>query len=116
MSSSEGCFRFGVVYSFAGRGYLGACLEWGVNFCPCFVVNVYAKCSLADQKVMMWDHLVHTYQWFPNDAWCALGNFNEVPFLNERKGMGVGAQSLALVESLELKAFIEVMKLVDLPF
>lgn len=40
-----------MVFSFAGLRYLGVCLEWGVNFLPYFMVNVYAMCSLVDKRV-----------------------------------------------------------------
>lgn len=56
--ASGGCGTKGkAVFSFSRLGYLRVCLEWNVNACPCFVLNVYVKCPF-EEKSVMWDFFI----------------------------------------------------------
>lgn len=45
------------IFPFSGFGFAGVCLEWGVQATRCFIVNVYAKSSIADKR-RMWSELL----------------------------------------------------------
>jgi len=45
------------LFSFQGEGYVGVCLEWGVEKKRCVVVNVYSKCDLVGRR-SLWEALV----------------------------------------------------------
>lgn len=38
------------LFSFQGEGYVGVCLEWGVEKTRCFVINVYSKSDLVSKR------------------------------------------------------------------
>jgi len=42
------------LFSFQGEGYVGVCLEWGVEKKRCIVVNIYSKCDLVAKR-RMWE-------------------------------------------------------------
>ena len=45
------------LFSFQGEGYVGVCLEWGVEKKRCIVVNIFSKCDLVVKR-RMWEELV----------------------------------------------------------
>jgi hypothetical protein len=101
-----------LLFSFIGEGYVGVCLEWGVERHICFVVNVYAKCDLVAKR-SLWEALRSSKLRFGSGLWCILGDFNSVVCGEERRG--VNNESTLTTDMREFGGFIEGMGLVDLP-
>jgi len=50
-----------IEFSFQGEGYVGVCLEWGVEKVRSIVVNVYSKCELGTKR-RLWEALLEERQ------------------------------------------------------
>jgi hypothetical protein len=72
------------IFSFAGEGFVGVCLEWGVMKEVCFIVNIYAKCDLSSKR-RMWNNLVLLKRGLGGGKWCVMGDFNSVSRMEERR-------------------------------
>jgi exonuclease III len=89
VGSSEGILSLwrkstsALLFTFTGEGYVGVCLEWGMERQICFVVNVYAKCDLAAKR-RLWEALRNYKRRFGRGLWCILGDFNYVTSGEER--------------------------------
>jgi len=46
-----------LISTFQGEGYVGVCLDWGVERMRCVVINVNSKCKLAAKR-RLWESLV----------------------------------------------------------
>jgi hypothetical protein len=46
-----------LIFSFIGEGFVGVCLEWGVEKHVCFVVNIYSKCDMEGKR-RLWNSLI----------------------------------------------------------
>jgi hypothetical protein len=102
------------IFSFAGEGFVGVCLEWGVKKEVCFVVNIYAKCDLSSKRIM-WNNLVMLKRRFGGGKWCVMGDFNSVTRMEDRRGVSFGGGQNTTLEMREFGDFINFMELVDLP-
>jgi hypothetical protein len=100
------------IFSFKGDGFVGVCLELADRHVRCCVINVYAKCNLADKR-RLWNDLLMTRRGFGDIAWCIIEDFNSVAYSNERRGVGVGGSVGREVE--EFGAFIQELEMVDMP-
>jgi len=72
-----------LLFSFQGDGYVGVCLEWGVEKIRVIIVNVYSKCDL-EAKRRLWEALVLEKESRGRGAWCMVGDFNAVRRREER--------------------------------
>jgi exonuclease III len=103
-----------LIFNFSGEGFVGVCLEWGIQKQVCFVVNVYSKCDIAGKR-RLWETLLMSKGGFGGGAWCIIGDFNAVLSREERKGIAnLNFQSPSL-EIVEFEAFVSNMEVVDLP-
>ncbi|PNX96151.1 cysteine-rich receptor-like protein kinase, partial [Trifolium pratense] len=66
-----------LLFTFTGQGFVGVCLESGIQKKVIFVVNVYAKCDLVSKR-RLWENLVMSKRGFGDGAWCFVGDFNVV--------------------------------------
>jgi exonuclease III len=101
-----------LLFTFTGEGYVGVCLEWGVERHICLVVNVYAKCDLVAKR-RLWEALCSSKRRFGSGMWCILGDFNSVICGDERRG--VTQQDSVTLDMREFVGFVESMEVVDLP-
>jgi hypothetical protein len=97
-----------------GVGFVGVCLEWGVSKTLCFVVNIYAKCNLADKR-KLWYDLIMSKRGFGGGKWCVAGDFNSINRREDMRGVNEASSSLISMEMREFGEFMETMDLVDLP-
>ncbi|MCH79506.1 LINE-1 reverse transcriptase like [Trifolium medium] len=102
-----------LLFTFIGDGFVGVCLEWGVNKKCCFVVNVYAKCEMAAKR-RLWEDLSMSKRGFGDGLWCVVGDFNAVRRREERRGIGLLTPSLCSVERREFNSFLISLNLEDL--
>jgi len=100
-------------FSFQGEGYVGVCLEWGVEKKKCMVVNIYSKCDLVVKR-RIWEALVEERENRGVGAWCILGDFNVVCRRDERRGVNDEATTSQLLEMYIFINFIGEMNLEDL--
>jgi len=49
-----------LLFSFQREGYVGVCLEWGVEKKKCIVINVYSKCDLPEKR-RLWECLAEEH-------------------------------------------------------
>ncbi|MCI07963.1 endonuclease/exonuclease/phosphatase family protein, partial [Trifolium medium] len=103
-----------LIFNFSGEGFVGVCLEWGVQKQIYFVVNVYSKCDLAGKR-RLWNTLLMSKQGFGGGAWCVIGDFNAVLNREERRGVNDTSFQSSPSEMVEFEAFVNSMDLVDLP-
>jgi exonuclease III len=101
-----------LLFTFTGEGYVGVCLEWGMERQICFVVNVYAKCDLAAKR-RLWEALRNFKRRFGKGLWCILGDFNSVTSGEERRG--ASQEDAVTLDMREFVGFVESMEVVDLP-
>jgi exonuclease III len=101
-----------LIFSFVGEGYVGVCLEWGVERRRCFVVNVYSKCDLLVKR-RLWETLTSVKMNLGGENWCFLGDFNSVISREERRG--VSHVDSFSQEMREFADFVENLELVDIP-
>ncbi|GLT59702.1 hypothetical protein SLA2020_325070 [Shorea laevis] len=94
--------------SFEGTGFLGVFGMWGDYNIPCYFVNVYSSCDLA-QKRCLWEILSDLVT-SKKGNWCIAGDFNAIRNSQERKG-----DTSVRRELREFNDFIETTGLVDLP-
>jgi exonuclease III len=102
-----------LLYSFQGEGYVGVCLEWGVERIKCFLINVYSKCDLPGKR-RLWDNLVGERQSREGGAWCVLGDFNVVRRRDERRGVNAEASAVQILEMFLFNSFLWEMDMEDL--
>jgi hypothetical protein len=74
-----------LIFSFMGEGFVGVCLEWGVEKIVCFIVNVYSKCDMGGKR-RLWNSLIMSKGGFGDGNWCVIGDFNAVLEREERRG------------------------------
>jgi len=98
-----------LLFSFQVEGYVGVCLEWGVEKKRCIVVNVYSKCDLVANR-RMWEELVAERANRGGGAWCVLGDFNVVCRRDERRGVNEEISSGQLLEMYLFNNFIGEME------
>ncbi|GKU94756.1 hypothetical protein SLEP1_g8202 [Rubroshorea leprosula] len=94
--------------SFQGAGFLGVEGTWGEENIPCFLVNVYSPCDLANKR-SLWENLSSIISSHKGN-WCIAGDFNAIRSLQERKG-GISVRR----EIREFSEFIKMNGLIDLP-
>jgi len=99
-------------YTFTSEGFVGACLEWGVNKHKCIVINVYSKCDFAAKKIL-WDRLVLARRNLGQGAWRILGDFNTVGERGERRGVNEETTGSHIVEMNFFNAFKRNVELED---
>lgn len=102
------------IFSFAGPGFVGVCLEWGVLRTPCFVVNVYSKCSLADKREL-WQKLLAFKHSMGGNVWCVAGDFNSVLHDSERRGSPLVSGNTLGSEIRDFSLFVLRMGLFESP-
>jgi hypothetical protein len=102
-----------LVSSFQGDGFVGVCLNWGVENLRCIVVNVYSKCDLVAKR-RLWEALVEERGSRRSGTWCVLGDFNAVCRKDERRGVNVEPSANQLLEMYLFNNFISDMELEDL--
>jgi exonuclease III len=100
------------VSSFQGQGYLGVCLEWGLNKSTCLIVNVYAPCNLHSKKALWVDILV-ALRAYPADSYCILGDFNSIRDKEDKKGVDILPNWRS--DARLFNIFIDNSRLIDLP-
>jgi len=102
-----------VLFSFQGEGYVGVCLEWGVEKTRCFVINVYSKCDLESKK-RLWESLFqeHRSRGKGHGVWWGI----LMLCVGGMRGGGVneGATSSQLLEMDLFNCFINEVELEDL--
>ncbi|MCH84952.1 LINE-1 reverse transcriptase like, partial [Trifolium medium] len=103
-----------LIFSFTGDGYVGVCLEWGVQKKRCFLVNVYSKCELSNKR-RLWESILMSKGGFGGGAWCVIGDFNAVLHRDERRGINFQSPMDVSLESIEFNNFVSNMELLDLP-
>jgi hypothetical protein len=104
-----------LVKSFHGLGYLGVCLEWGVNKKLCMIVNIYSHCDLLSKK-KLWVELLVAKHVEVAELWCVLGDFNSVRNVEERKRCRVLPTSTVYVDDYSwFNLFIHNLGLLNLP-
>lgn len=74
----------------------------------CVIVNIYAPNNVRSRG-QLWEVLGRLKSYF-HKPWCIVGDFNEIRFLNERRGCLRRDKGM-----IEFNEFIERMELVDLP-
>ncbi|MCH94158.1 LINE-1 reverse transcriptase like, partial [Trifolium medium] len=103
-----------VVFTFTGSGFAGVCLDSLQDQSRCFVINVYAKCLLAEKR-RLWDEILMSRRGFGSGCWCVVSDFNSVREESERRGVGDGPSNGQVREMAEFDRFLEDLELVDLP-
>ncbi|MCH80359.1 endonuclease/exonuclease/phosphatase family protein, partial [Trifolium medium] len=103
-----------LIFSFTGDGYVGVCLDWGVQKNRCFLVNVYSKCDISNKR-RLWESILMSKGGFRGGAWCVIGDFNAVLQRDERRGINSQSPMDVSVESIEFNNFVNNMELLDLP-
>jgi hypothetical protein len=101
-----------LVFSFMGEGFVGVCLDLADKQVGCCVINIYAKCNLAD-KHRLWRDVLMTKRGFGDIIWCVVGDFNSVTDPIERRGVGAGNSGGREVE--EFCDFLRQLEMIDLP-
>jgi hypothetical protein len=66
-----------LVFSFMGEGFVGVCLEWGLEKTICLVVNVYLKCDI-NAKRRLWNNILTRTRGVGDGKWCIVGDFNAI--------------------------------------
>ncbi|KAK2436747.1 hypothetical protein QL285_021719 [Trifolium repens] len=102
-----------LIFTFIGEGFVGVCLEWGMEKKICFVLNVYAKCDLIAKRCL-WENIVMSKEGFGGGAWCVVGDFNAVRRREERRGVGLLTPSSISLEMRDFDSFIGRMNLEDI--
>ncbi|PPD67790.1 hypothetical protein GOBAR_DD35330 [Gossypium barbadense] len=83
--------------------------KWLQAYFCCYITNVYAPCSMEEQK-LLWGDLLQVV--FSNRGnWCIVGDFKKVRSVEERQGCRVVTVGID-----EFNKFIDDSELVDLPF
>jgi exonuclease III len=100
-----------LICTFNGEGYVGVCLEWGVQKSICFVINVYSKSDLVAKR-RLWGSILSSKRQFGSGNWCVVGDFNAVVSSEERRGMTL--ESSFNVEMRDFRGFIVDSELIDL--
>lgn len=98
--------------TFVGNGFLGVKGLWGEQKTQCLICNIYSPQEISGKRQLLADLL----QMRNNErsvAWCLVGDFNSVRFVEERKG--VSSQQFTR-EMKDFDNFIGNMGLNDLPF
>ncbi|MCH90185.1 endonuclease/exonuclease/phosphatase family protein, partial [Trifolium medium] len=103
-----------LVFSFSGEGFVGVCLDLADKQTRCGVINVYAKCNLADKR-RMWKDILMTRRGFGGVIWCVVGDFNSVIDMTEQRGVGFDVLNYPSREMMEFGKFLSDMELVDMP-
>jgi hypothetical protein len=103
-----------LIFSFKGEGFIGVCLEWGVQKTVCLVVNVYSKCDIASKRIL-WSNLLNCKRGLGEGRWCVVGDFNAVCRMEERMGVNSVDSSNVSSEVMEFNNFVDNIELVDLP-
>jgi hypothetical protein len=101
-------------FSVSGDGFVGVCLDLKEKQVRCCIINVYAKCNLADKR-LFWENLLMTKRGFGDIIWCVVGDFNSVVDSSERRSAVGGIISNHANEMREFSHFLEELELVDLP-
>jgi hypothetical protein len=66
-----------LIFTFIGEGFVGVCLEWGLDKHVCLVVNIYSKCVMEGKR-RLWNSLIMSKGGFRGGKWCVIGDFNAV--------------------------------------
>jgi hypothetical protein len=103
-----------LIFTFIGEGFVGVCLEWGVENHVVFVVNIYSKCDMVGKR-RLWDSLVMSKGGFGGGKWCVVGDFNAVLDGEERRGVNVNPYRSSSLELVEFQLFVNSMELEDIP-
>ncbi|WJX96923.1 hypothetical protein P8452_78057 [Trifolium repens] len=103
-----------VVFTIKGEGFVGVCLDLADKNVRCCMINIYAKCNLADKR-RLWSDLLMTKRGFGDMIWCLTGDFNSVLDPSERRGVTVNMENNHTTEMREFSLFMEELELVDLP-
>ncbi|CAJ2673622.1 unnamed protein product [Trifolium pratense] len=103
-----------LLFIFTGQGFVGVCLESGIQKKVIFVVNVYAKCDL-DSKRRLWENLVMSKRGFEDGAWCFAGDFNAVYRREERRGVSQINHSRLTLEMRDFEDFLLDLEIRDTP-
>lgn len=101
-----------LISSFQGEGYVGVCLEWGVEKKRCIIINVYSRCDLPSKR-RLWEALVEERVSRGEGAWCVLGDFNVVCRRDERRGVNEEASSSQVLEMFLFNNFLGEMNVED---
>jgi exonuclease III len=102
-----------LIEAFQGEGYVGVCLEWGVEKIKCVLINVYSKCDLPAKK-RLWENLVRERDSRGGGVWCVVGDFNVVRRRDERRGVNEEASTAQVLEMFLFNNFLGEMDLEDL--
>jgi len=102
-----------LIEAFQGEGYVGVCLEWGVEKIRRVLINVYSKCALPDKK-RLWENLFREREHRGGGAWCAVGDFNVVRRRDERRGVNEEASTTQVLEMFLFNNLLGEMELEDL--
>jgi hypothetical protein len=100
-----------VAFSVMGE-VVGVCLDLVDKSVRCCIINVYAKCNIADKR-RLWREVLMTRRGFGEVAWCIVGDFNSVLNANERRG--VRLINTITNEMVEFGNFVSVMEMIDMP-
>jgi mannosylglycoprotein endo-beta-mannosidase len=69
--------KFSLIFTFSGDGFVGVCLDVLAKNRKCFVINVYAKCTIRDKRTL-WASIIMSKEGFGDGLWCVVGDFNSV--------------------------------------
>lgn len=109
--------RGSLVFTFSGDGFLGVCLDWGLERDRerCYIVNIYSKHGLTSKRIM-WQNLLMSKIGFGKGLWCMAGDFNSVDSHSDRIGSSTRGSDSSSNEMLEFSTFLrDLINLVDLP-
>jgi hypothetical protein len=101
-----------VVFSVTGEGFVGVCLDLVEIPIRCCVINIYAKCNIADKR-KMWNEVLMTTKGFGEVAWCIVGDFNSV--LNTSEWRGVCSGGGVTREMVEFEEFVREIEMKVMP-
>lgn len=96
-------------YSFVGKGYVSININWK-RVCH-NLVNVYTPCNMVE-RCLLWSSLLDRKRKNGCEEWCAVGDFNEVLYKEEKVGEDLYDFNRGIEE---FRAFLETMELVVIP-